>query len=143
MPRKGEKKKRERDEGAESAVKRRSRASEGDVAMKLGEELGEWTVVGLAGIIVSLFVGRVARHARHALAPARLPRHDIVREVACDAEKAQQQPQVRGGAPLRRGVFAGVVLNLREDDAASSTAHLRAFGSSCEWSSAGPALLHS
>ena len=48
MPRKGEKKKRERDEGAESAAKRRGRASEGDVAMKLGEELGEWTVVGLA-----------------------------------------------------------------------------------------------
>ena len=53
MPRKGEKKKRERDEGAESAAKRRGRASEGDVAMKLGEELGEWTVVGLAGIIIS------------------------------------------------------------------------------------------
>ena len=53
MPRKGEKKKRERDEGAESAAKRRGRASEGDVAMKLGEELGEWTVIGLAGIIIS------------------------------------------------------------------------------------------
>ena len=53
MPRKAKEKKRERDEGAESAVKRRSRASEGDVAMKLGEELGEWTVVGLAGIIIS------------------------------------------------------------------------------------------
>ena len=53
MPRKGKEKKRERDEGAESASKRRGRASEGDVAMKLGEELGEWTVVGLAGIIVS------------------------------------------------------------------------------------------
>ena len=53
MPRKGKEKKRERDEGAESASKRRGRASEGDVAMKLGEELGEWTVVGLAGIIIS------------------------------------------------------------------------------------------
>ena len=53
MPGKGKQKKRERDEGAESAVKRRSRASEGDVAMKLGEELGEWSVVGLAGIIIS------------------------------------------------------------------------------------------
>ena len=51
MPRKGKEKKRERDEGAESASKRRGRASEGDVAMKLGEELGEWTVGGLAGII--------------------------------------------------------------------------------------------
>ena len=53
MPRKGKEKKRERDEGAESASKRRGRASEGDVAMKLGEELGEWTVIGLAGIIIS------------------------------------------------------------------------------------------
>ena len=53
MPRKAKEKKRERDEGAESAAKRRGRASEGDVAMKLGEELGEWTVVGLAGIIIS------------------------------------------------------------------------------------------
>ena len=53
MPRKGKEKKRERDEGAESASKRRGRASEGDVAMKLGDELGEWTVIGLAGIIIS------------------------------------------------------------------------------------------
>ena len=53
MPRKEKGKKRERDDGAESASKRRGRASEGDVAMKLGEELGEWTVVGLAGIIIS------------------------------------------------------------------------------------------
>ena len=50
MPKKGKEKKRDRDEGAESAAKRRGRASEGDVAMKLGDELGEWTVIGLAGI---------------------------------------------------------------------------------------------
>ena len=135
MPRKGKEKKRERDEGAESAVKRRSRASEGDVAMKLGEELGEWTVVGLAGIIVSKIQddnGEFAEPQQRAkayltlllclLVVARTLTHDIVTgessknvaSVASDASDEETDDDAAAAAAAPRPPSADFYVSLFE-----------------------------
>ena len=134
MPRKGKEKKRDRDDGAESASKRRGRASEGDVAMKLGEELGEWTVVGLAGIIISKIQddnGEYAEPQKRAqayltlmlclLCVARTLTHDIVtgessgsKSVASDASDEETDDDAAAAAAAPRPPSADFYVSLFE-----------------------------